>query len=187
MSDEPDQSSVTPERARTPTDHEVRFLVIGHVLGPVGLAGDVRVQVLTDFPDRFLQLHTIHVGDRLRPYRVQNARLERGSAILKLEGIDNATVASTLTDQDVQIPISEAVELAPDQYFWHQIVGLEVWTDDGRCLGPIVEVLRTGSNDVYVVGRGVNEILIPAIADVVCAIDLAAKTMTVHLLPGMED
>ncbi|MGH2457369.1 MAG: ribosome maturation factor RimM [Chloroflexota bacterium] len=187
MSHDSKDAPSTPGRGRTPTGHEVRFLVIGRILGPVGLSGEVRVQILTDFPDRFLQLHTVHLGDNLRPYQVEDARLDRGSAVLKLSGSDDATVAATFTDQDVQIPISEAVELAPDQYFWHQIVGIEVWTDTGRDLGPITEVLQTGSNDVYVVGRGADEILIPAIADVVREIDVAARRMTVHLLPGLED
>lgn len=187
MSHESDVSPVTSGRSHTPTGQEVRFLVIGHVLGPVGLSGDLRVQVLTDFPDRFLQLVTVHLGDNLRPYQVQGARLDRGSAVLKLAGVDDAIVAATFTDQDVQIPIADAVELPPDQYFWHQIVGLEVWTDSGRFLGPITEVLQTGSNDVYVVGQGRDEILIPAIDEVVRSIDLPSKTMTVHLLPGLED
>jgi len=159
--------------------------VIGRILGPAGVTGDLRVQILTDFPDRFLQLHTVHLGNNLRPYQVQNARLEHGTALLKLAGVDDATVAASLSKQDVQIPISEAVVLAPDQYFWHQIVGLDVWTDEGRQLGRITEVIRTGSNDVYVVGRGANELLIPAIDEVVRQIDLPAHKMIVHLLPGL--
>lgn len=176
-----------PSRARTPTGEEVRFLVIGRVLGPVGLTGEVRVLILTDFPDRFLQLQTVRLGDNLRPYRIVEARLERGTAILKLAGIDDANAARALSNQDVQIPIDEAVSLPPEQYFWHEIIGLEVWTDDGRCLGRITEVLQTGSNDVYVVGEGAREILIPAIAEVVLNVDLERHRMIVHLLPGLED
>lgn len=186
MSSQQDPSSGHPGRSRTPTGQEVRFLVIGRILGPVGLSGDVRAQILTDFPDRFLQLPTVHVGDNLRPYRVQNARLDRGTVILKLTGIDDAAAARTLANQDLQIPIAEAVDVPADQYFWHEIVGLEVWTDDGRCLGRIREVIRTGSNDVYVVGQGAGEILIPAIGEVVREIDLADHKMIVHLLPGLE-
>lgn len=173
------------ERALTPSGREVRFLVIGRVLGPVGTTGTVRVQILTDFPDRFLQLQKVHLGDNLRPYHVASARLERGSALLKLAGIDDANTARSLSNQDVQIPIEEAVALPPDIYFWHQIIGLDVWTDDGRYLGKITDVLQTGSNDVYVVGEGPGEILIPAIDEVVCQIDLPARKMTVHLLPGL--
>lgn len=187
MSGQSNSSPEKSERSFTPTGREVRFLVIGRILGPVGIAGEMRVQILTDFPDRFLQLQTVHIGDNLRPYHVVSARLDRGSAILKLAGIDDATSARSLSNQDVQIPIEEAVALPPDIYFWHQIIGLDVWTDEGRYLGKITEVLQTGSNDVYVVGQGRGEILIPAIDEVVRQIDLPARKMTVHLLPGLVD
>lgn len=182
---QPDKSAHS-RRALTPAGQEIRFLVIGRILGPVGLSGELRVQVLTDFPDRFLQLQTVNLGDNLRPYHVQRARLDRGTAVLKLAGVDDATVARALMNQDVQIPFSEAVELPPDQYFWHEIVGLDVWTDTGRYLGRVQEVLQTGSNDVYVVGQGATELLIPAIEEVVLSIDVATHRMTVHLLPGLE-
>jgi len=187
VSTQPDSSSAGPKRALTPTGHEVRFLVIGRILGPVGLSGEVRAQILTDFPERFLELQTVRLGDSLRPYRVLNARLDRGTALVRFAGIDSANAAQALTGEDIQVPIDEAVSLPPDQYFWHQIIGLEVWTDDGRCLGRVTEVLQTGSNDVYVVGEGAREILIPAIDEVVKNIDLASHTMTVHLLPGLEE
>ena len=77
--------------------------------------------------------------------------------------------------------------LEPDRFYWHEIVGLEVWTDTGENLGKVQQVLRTGSNDVYVVGTGAQEILIPAIEDVVKSIDVEAGKMTVHLIPGLID
>lgn len=187
MSGHTNPSPGKSERALTPTGREVRFLVIGRILGPVGISGEMRVQILTDFPDRFLQLHTVHLGDNLRPFHVASTRLDRGSAILKLSGIDDATTARSLANQDVQIPIEEAVALPPDIYFWHQIIGLDVWTDEGRYLGKVNEVLQTGSNDVYVVGQGPGEILIPAIDEVVRQIDLPARKMIVHLLPGLVE
>ena len=165
----------------------MRFLVIGRVLGPVGLAGEVRARVLTDFPDHFLELETVHLGDNLRPYRIQSARLEPETVVLKFDGIADPATARTLRNQDIQIPIDQAVVLPPDLYYWHQVVGLTVWTDDGRELGKVVEIIRTGSNDVYVVGEGRNEILVPVIADVVQRIDLQAKKIIVHLLPGIAD
>jgi 16S rRNA processing protein RimM len=161
--------------------------VIGRVLGPVGIGGDVRVQVVTDFPERFRRVRLVHLGDNLRPYRVQAARVESGGTVLHLAGVDDAAAAQALAGQDVQVPIDEAVELEPDQFFWHEIVGLEVWSEEAEDLGQIVEVIRTGSNDVYVVRKGAREILVPAIEDVVREVDLDRRRMTVRLLPGMAD
>jgi len=186
VNDQPLVSSKPLNHGSTPTGQSVRFLVIGRVLGPVGVSGEVRGQILTDFPDRFLQLQTVHLGDNLRPYHVQSARLEPNTVLLKLAGIDDAVTGRALADQDIQIPIDQAVELPPDTYYWHEIVGLEVWTTTGRRLGTVSEVLRTGSNDVYVVGQGAHEMLIPAIAEVVCSIDLPNHRMTINLIPGLE-
>lgn len=179
--------NVPADRSRTPGGAPVRFLVIGRVLGPIGLNGDVRAQFLTDFPERFERLETVYVGESLRPHRVQTVRMEPGTAVLHFSGIDDATAAHALSNLDLQVPIGDAADLPPDQYFWHQIIGIEVWTDDGTFLGKVADVLRTGSNDVYVVHDGAREVLLPAIEDVVRSIDLRANRMVVHLLPGLVD
>jgi 16S rRNA processing protein RimM len=165
---------------------QARFLVVGRVIGPVGLSGESRAQLLTDFPERFDGLERIHVGDNLRPFHIEWARVEGDFVILKLVGVDDAEAARALRGKDLSIPVEQAVELPPDSYYWHQIVGMDVWSDDGRQLGSVSEVLRTGSNDVYVVSHGGKELLIPAIEDVILQVDVARRRMLVHLLPGME-
>jgi len=174
--------SLTPSSGRGPN-----FLVIGRILGPVGTRGDLRAQIVTDFPERFGQLGIVHVGDNLKPYRIQLVKLEEGTVLLKLATVDDAAAATALRNADLHVPAEDAVALPPDQFFWHQIIGLEVWTDDGRRLGSVTDVLRTGSNDVYVVGRGAHELLLPAIEDVIREIDLTGGRLTVHLLPGLEE
>ena len=190
MPPKPDRSVGEPEpsRSRTPAGQAVRFLVIGRVLGSVGVEGEMRVQAVTDFPERFEQLQTVHVGDNLRPFTVKGVRLEGGvNVVLKLAGVDTADAARAMRNQELSVPIEQAVAIEPDQYFWHEIVGLQVVTDDGVDLGKIQQVIRTGSNDVYVVGTGAKEVLIPAIEDVVKQIDLPAGKMIVHLIPGLVD
>jgi len=179
-----DEASSTIRSSQS--DDSGRFLLVGQVMGPVGLFGEIRAHLLTDFPDRFAQLIEIHVGDNLRPYGVQSARIDGESVVLKLRGVDDAKAALALRGAELAIPASRAVELPPDSYFWHQIIGLDVWTDDGRLLGKVSEVLRTGSNDVYVVGHGQRELLLPAIEDVILNVDVDRKRLLVHLLPGIE-
>jgi 16S rRNA processing protein RimM len=71
------------------------------------------------------------------------------------------------------------------QFFWHQIIGLTVETADGRQLGRVEDVLRTGANDVYVVRGDLGEVLVPAIAPVVKRIDPDGGRLVVELIPGM--
>ena len=180
-------ASPYPDPATHSRAREVRFLVIARILGPVGVSGLVRARVLTDFPEQFSRLPEVHVGDNLRPYRVESAKPEGSTVVLKLVGVDTAAVGKSLRNQEVQIPIDRATRLPVDQYYWHQILGLRVRSDEGRELGLVTDVLRTGSNDVYVVGTGSNEILIPAIEDVVRSIDVDHGLMTVHLIPGLDE
>jgi 16S rRNA processing protein RimM len=104
---------------------------------------------------------------------------------LKLAGIDDRTAAEAMRGALVRVPIEQAVELPPGSYFWHEIVGLRVQDTRGRALGTVAEVLATGSNDVYVVRSAEGELLLPAIKDVVRAIDREHGVMTVELIPGL--
>ena len=78
-------------------------------------------------------------------------------------------------------------EAEQDTYYWHQIIGLDVFTVDGRRLGQVTAILPTGSNDVYVVREGKKEILIPALESVVVDVDLTAKALRVDLPEGLEN
>ena len=163
-----------------------QYLVIGQVLKPWGYRGDIKVQILTDFPKRLTKLKTVYLGTDARAIQVERARLHSGFATLKLAGYDTPEAAAKLRGQVVQIPASEAAPLPKGQYFQHQIIGLAVLTTEGEPLGTIKEIIETGANDVYVVqGAGPREILLPAIADVVQEIDLENHRMIVKLLPGL--
>ena len=125
------------------------------------------------------------VGDSDEFRRVERQRLHGDRVILKLAGIDDRTAAEAMRGALVRVPIEQAVELPPGSYFWHEIVGLRVQDTRGRALGTVAEVLATGSNDVYVVRSAEGELLLPAIKDVVRAIDREHGGMTVELIPGL--
>jgi 16S rRNA processing protein RimM len=104
-----------------------------------------------------------------------------------LAGCDDRAVAETLRTYLIQVPLEEAIPLEEDEYFEHQILGLEVWTAAGELLGEVAEILYTGANEVYVV-RGHSprrEILVPAIEDVVQVVDLEAGKLVVELPEGL--
>lgn len=106
--------------------------------------------------------------------------------VLKLRGVENIDLAEQLRGMLVEVPEEESVDLPSGHYFWHQIIGLRVVTLEGEELGTVDDILETGSNDVYVVHNGGEELLIPAIKDVVRSIDLEGGVMTVQLLPWMD-
>jgi 16S rRNA processing protein RimM len=160
--------------------------VVGKIVAPWGVKGEVKVALETDFPERFGRLRRVYLGEKAVSFALEGSRLHKGHALLKLRGCDNRDVAEKLRGQLVQIPIEEAMPLDEDEYYVYQIVGLDVWTIEGEHLGRVSEILFTGANDVYVVQGGERgEILIPAVEDVVLEVDLAGGRLTVELMEGL--
>ena len=164
------------------------MLAIGEIVAVHGLHGQVRVMPLTDFPERFRLLDVVSLSrpERLAAqFRIRSVDWRSGKRqlLLTFQGIRNRAQAAALVGAFIEIEDHQAVELPEDTYFEHDIIGLSVVTTDGRDLGKVTEVLRTGANDVYVTPQG----LIPAIGDVVQDIDLAAGTMTIIAVPGLLD
>ncbi len=168
--------------------NEPKFLVIGEILKPWGYRGEVKVQVLTDFPKRLNKLKTVYLGADARAIQVERARLHSGAALFKFAGYDTPEAAAKLRGQIVQIPIEEAAPLREGQYFHHQIIGLDAVTTEGETLGKVQEIIETGANDVYIVRReDGREILLPAVETVIQEVDLEKGRLVVHLLPGLVE
>ena len=155
-------------------------LRIGRVLKAHGVKGAVRVELLTDFPDRFTPGREVMVAGRR--LRVARSDEQVGSVLVAFEGVDDRTAAEQLAGAYVTVPLSEARALPADQYYHFQLVGLTVIdTRGGRELGRVAEVLTYPANDVLRVTHGDREILIPMIRSVVRSIAPAEGTITVDL------
>ena len=85
------------------------------------------------------------------------------------------------------VPEDRLVPLPENHYYIYQLIGLDVYTDEGELLGKLADVLPTGGNDVWVVRTEKGEVLLPAIRQVVRKVDLEAKRIVVHLLSGLVD
>ncbi|MHB8625952.1 MAG: ribosome maturation factor RimM [Aggregatilineales bacterium] len=174
-----------------------RYLVLAKVLRPHGVRGELSVQVITDFPERFRELEKIYLGtsadrpDRLRAYAIDSARPQKttkqgGTWLLRLHGIDDRDAADLLREQYVFVAIDQAVPLAEDEVYLFQVIGLQAETPQGEALGRVVDIIETGANDVYVIrGSAYGEVLIPAVNGVVLAIEVEAGRMLVDPPPGL--
>ncbi len=160
---------------------------IGKVVAPQGLAGEVRVGPLTDFPQRFLATEQValELAEGPRLLQVEGARLHGNVAILRLA--EDRAGAEALRGVFLLVREEELVPLPQDQYYIYQLMGLSVYTEEGQFLGKIREVMATGGNDVWVVARDGEDLLLPAIRQVIRQVDLAAGRIVVHLLPGLVD
>lgn len=166
------------------------YIAVGRVTAPHSLRGEVRVEPHTDFPERFTAGMSLFVGADLQAITVESARPHKNQILLQLAGVQNRNDAEALRGTWLFVKEADAVALDDDTYWVHDIVGLTVQTEEGEQLGIVTDVLFTGANDVYVIAGtddagNAREILVPAIADVVQEVDLAAQRIVVRLLPGL--
>jgi len=168
-------------------------ITVGRILGAHGIRGEVRLLPLTDFPDRFRTMKSLCLhrpdGAFLKEFPLKALRFHeaKGTFLVSLEGVTDRDGAEALKGCLVQIDAAERHPL-PEGSFWiDDILGLAVVDDEGSLLGRIVEILPTGSNDVYLVeGEGGRRPL-PAIADVVLSVDIEGRTMVVRVPEGLWD
>ncbi len=165
---------------------EPRYLAVGRVLRPHGIRGELRAEILTDYPERLIEKQYVYVGPDHRRYALKGARIHQNVLLLQLEGIEDRNTADELRGELIEIVIEDAVPLEEEEYYHFQLEGMQVETDEGEHLGEIVEILSPpGANDIYVVHGARGELLVPAIADVVKEIDLEADRMVIHVIPGL--
>ena len=161
-------------------------VAVGRVIRPHGFDGTIRVQSYSDNPARFQVGNNLTVAGKTRA--ISDFRmLPDGYALLRLEGLESVDAVRSLAGQWLVAPTDSAPDLPPGEYYHYQLVGLTVVTDQGEDLGTLQEVLVTGGNDVYVVqSEAGDEILLPAISQVIKQVDLSAGRMLVHLINGLR-
>ena len=164
--------------------HLPQTAVVGVMVDSWGFRGEVRIQPLTDNPRRFAKDDRIMIAGSF--YRVESSRWHRGMALVKLEGIETAEDAARLAGAEIEVPLDQVPPLPEGSYYHFQILDMEVWTSSGEHLGSVEDILSTGSNDVYLVRRGSEEVLVPAIDGVVLEVDVEGGRITVELPDGLR-
>jgi 16S rRNA processing protein RimM len=134
-------------------------------------------------------LKGVYLGPGYAYHTIQNVRPYKGDMVLlKFSDINDATTAETLRNHDIFISLDQLAQLPPDSYYQHDILGLHVATLSGRDIGVIVDIMVTGSNDVYIVeSPQKKQFLIPAIKEVIKQIDLIRHMMYIDPLDGLLD
>lgn len=163
--------------------HNFEYIVVGHVIKAWGIKGAVKVEVLTDFPDRFAPGKQVYIDGH--PLTIERSHPHKDRLIVKLCTINDLATASKLQERDIEIPIQEAHALPPGEYYRFQVMGLDVWGTNEEPVGKIEDILPTGSNDVYIVRGPHGEVLIPATEDVVKSIDLENGRMIIRIIDGL--
>lgn len=170
-----------------PRDHSERnLLVVGRIVAPRGVAGELKVGLDANDLERFTALRRVYLGEQRVPHAVRQARVHLGQGLLLLEQIDTREAAEEWRGALVYVAAEETLPLEQDEYRVDDIIGMRVVTVEGETLGAVADIIVTGANDVYVVRGEQGEILLPAIKQVILAVDPKAALMTVKLLEGLR-
>jgi len=162
-------------------------VVAGRVLKPYGVLGWVKVEVLSSNPRRFAAGNSFTLeGGEGRRLVLQEARQATGALLVKFRDVETREDAKGLAGKHLLITPQQMGEPPEGSYWEHDLLGLRVFTPEGRCLGEVVEVMETGANDVLVV-RGEREYLIPMTGEVVVGIYLEEGKIAINPLPGLLD
>ncbi len=160
-----------------------QFLPIGRVVAPWGIRGEVKIEVLTDFPDRFFRGEKLYLQGQA--VTIKSSRYHGNTIVLKLDTIDSRNSAELIRGAYLEVPATNIKPLPKGEYYRFQLLELEVWSTEGKLLGKISDVISTGSNDVYEISSETGSFLIPAIDDVVKSIDLDKSRMTIQIIKGL--
>ncbi len=168
---------------------DTNWVLVGEIVGPFGIRGQVKLVPLTDFPERFQRTKTLYLGDEHIPIAVSAAQQHKNIIVLKLAGVDTADEAEKLRGNRVFIPDTELTPLPSDQFYLHDVVGLRVEHVNGQPLGVIADIITSSGNDIFVVrdqatGR---ETLLPAVKAFVKEIDIPGGLVRVEPIPGLFD
>ena len=197
MSESPVQPAPTssPTTGTSDDSSSDALVAVGRILGAHGREGEIRVRPISNVPSRFdegneLLLSPDGITADGRTLRIVSSRstITKGKEerILLLRGFRDRDQALELIGEWLYVKQSEVPAAEEGEYFHYQLLGLKVRTVDGDDLGELSEILETGSNDVYIVVGSEGEILVPAVSQFVCEIDIDAGVMVVDLPEGLR-
>lgn len=167
-----------------------KYLEIGQIVNTFGIKGQVKIVPFTDDITRFDELKEIYVEKKneLKLFQIEQVNYKKNMVILKLKGIETVEEAEKLRNCYLKIDRKDAKKLPKDTYFIVDLIGLDVYTDEGKLIGKVDDIYNAGSSDIYVVKDELGkQILLPAIKDVLKEVDLENQKIIVHLIKGLVD
>ncbi len=165
------------------------LVLIGIIIKPHGIRGEVKVKPLTDFPSRFQELKRIFLltkDSKSFPLTVIKANVLHDLVIVGFAEIDSITAAKKLVGDEIAIPRCECVRLPSDSYYVFDLIGMRVVLSQGKWLGTVVDVQSNSAQDLLVVDTQEHrQVLVPFVNNIVTTVSLPEKQITVVDLPGL--
>lgn len=164
---------------------------IGKIINTHGTGGEVKVVRITDFDERFTVGETVYAvnedGKRIELV-IDAHRIHKGFDLIRFEGHGNINDIEHLKGAQLKITEDQLTDLDEDEFYYHEIIGCDVYTNDGKKLGTITEILSPGANDVWVIKQPKGkDVLIPYISEVVIEVDIYSQKVLIEPMEGLLD
>ena len=149
---------------------------IGKIVNTFGIKGELKVYPYVDYID---ELSKIYIDNK--EYTLSKSRNQKNVVIIKIKGLDDINLVEDFKKKEIEIDRVDLPKLKEGEYYIEDLIGLDVYTDEGKLLGKLDDIFNTGANDIY----QVNNILLPAIPDVIKKIDIENQKIIVHIIKGL--
>lgn len=166
------------------------LIPVGKIIGPHGIKGQMKLHSYSGNAASLSAASSVtlkSLAGTLHEFTINCFKANSGKFIIGLQGFDDINMIDPLLGNEVCLKRSQLPGLEEDEYYWSDLIGLQVFTDEGTLLGTITDIFETGSSDIYVVQGGEREYLIPAIADVIKAVDPLGGKIVITPLDGLLD
>ena len=162
---------------------EPAFLVVGKLRRAHGIQGEIPLELYTKMLELLQPGTVVYIGESFDPFTIEKIRWKQTLMLLKFKEISDRTIVSQLTNELLYIRSKQLPQLDEGEFYVHELIGLQVYEEDGTYLGELREVLMTKANDVYLIQSATDEeILIPATEEMILDIDLDQQKMVVGRL-----
>lgn len=166
------------------------LIPVGKIIGTHGIRGQMKLHSYSGNADSLSAAKSVTLkspAGTLRELQISCFKANAGKFIIGIQDVDDINLVQPFVGSEVCLKRGQLPGLEEDEYYWSDLIGLQVVTDDGTLLGTVADIFETGSSDIYVVRNAEREYLIPAIADVIKAVDPAAGRIVITPLDGLLD
>lgn len=165
------------------------MIAIGKINKSIGIKGEVKASVFSDNPGRFAALQRVWLGsddNSGSEHRIESYRTSGKQVVLKLSGIDTRTQADEVRERYILVRDEEAVR-PRNSYFVHELIGMEVVSEQGRTVGTIGDVVGLPAGDAWVVRIGEREVYVPGVKEFIHSVDLKTRRVVIRVPEGLID
>lgn len=166
----------------------MQYLEVGQIVNTFGIKGQVKVVPFTNDIERFDELRKVYIVNRKnrKEVEIENVKYHKNMVLLKFKGLDKIEDVEIFKNCYLEIDRKDGKPLEEGEYYIIDLIGLDVYTDEGTHLGKVDDIYNTGSNDIYVVKDELGkQILLPYIDDVIKEINLESHKIIVHIIEGL--